>query len=390
MKNFIYSIPTKILFGSGMVDHVGREAVKLGKKVLLVYGKGSVKKSGLYDRVVQNLLAEGIVIYELGGVDPNPRLETVIQGGNICRENDIDFVLGMGGGSTIDCAKAIAVQAKYDGDLWKDLCTDKRFDLIKECLPVAAILTLAATGSEMNANSVISNAETNEKRGLKCEMAKPVFSILDPMFTYTVNKYHTAAGAIDIMSHIFEQYFSPEKDAFLQSRMMEGVLSTVIKYAPVALEEPANYEARANIMWAGTLALNGLMTYGKQSTDWATHLIEHELSAKYDITHGIGLGILTPYWMQYVLSPENVHRFVDYGKYVWGIEETDPMAAAEKAIQKTREFFTSIGCPATLREVGIDETKFEEMAADATYAGPIGSMKKLHKEDVIAIYKMAL
>jgi alcohol dehydrogenase YqhD (iron-dependent ADH family) len=261
---------------------------------------------------------------------------------------------------------------------------------VKECLPVASILTLAATGSEMNANAVISNLSTNEKRGLKCEMAKPVFSILDPTLTYSVNKYHTAAGVIDIMSHLFEQYFSPETDAFLQNRMNEGVLKTAIKYGPIALENPTDYEARANIMWAGSLALNGLLSLGKNSTDWATHMIEHELSAKYDITHGIGLGILTPYWMEYVLSPENVHRFVDYGRNVWKIHGKDEMEIAHEAIRKTREFFTSLGCPVTLREVGIDDSKFEEMAADATYAGPIGSMKKLTKEDVLAIYKLAL
>ena len=295
----------------------------------------------------------------------------------------------MGGGSTIDCAKAVSLQSKYDGDFWKDFYIDGKKDLIKEVTPVASILTLAATGSEMNGSTVISNTAVNMKVGFNHPKLKPVFSVEDPEYTYSVSKYQTCAGAIDIMSHLFEQYFSIENDGFLQNRMIEGLLKTIIHYAPIAIENPKDYEARANIMWTSSLALNELVTYGKISTDWATHQIEHQLSAVYDITHGIGLGILTPAWMKYVLSEENIHRFVDYGKNIWNLSGSDK-EIAEKSIEKTKEFFTSLGCPSSLSEINIDDSHFEEMAANAVFRGSVGSMKKLTKEDIVAIYKLAL
>lgn len=389
MNNFVYNIPTKIFFGKGSIEKIGSEILKYGNKVLLVYGKGSVKSNGIYDKAVEILKAHNIGYFELAGVDPNPRTETVYKGAKICRENNIDLILAMGGGSTIDCAKAISLQSKYDGDFWEDLYIKGRKDLIKEVIPVASILTLAATGSEMNGSSVISKMEDNMKVGFNYVGVKPVFSVEDPEYTYSVSKYQTCAGAIDIMSHLFEQYFSAETDGYLQNRMIEGILKTIIYYAPIAIEDPKNYEARANIMWSSSLALNELVTYGKASTDWATHQIEHQLSAVYDITHGIGLGILTPAWMKYVLSDKNIHRFVDYGKNIWNLSGTD-REIAEKSIEKTREFFTSLGCPASLSEINIDATHFEEMAANAVFRGPVGSMKKLQKEDIVEIYKLAL
>lgn len=260
---------------------------------------------------------------------------------------------------------------------------------LTSALPVASVLTLAATGSEMNGNSVISNMNENRKLAIGSDLLRPVFSILDPIYTYSVNKYHTAAGTADIMSHIFEQYFSPDHDGFLQNRLMEGLLKTIIHFGPIAYNEPENYEARANLMWGSSLALNGLLTYGKISTDWATHGMEHELSAYHDITHGVGLAILTPVWMEYVLSEENVHRFVEYGKYVWDISGDDPMVIAKEAINKTREFFKSLDIPSTLREVGIEEENLERMADAAVAFGPLGTMKKLHKADVLEILKRA-
>ena len=260
---------------------------------------------------------------------------------------------------------------------------------LTSALPVASVLTLAATGSEMNGNSVISNMKENRKLSIGSDLLRPVFSILDPIYTYSVNKYQTAAGTADIMSHIFEQYFSPDHDGFLQNRLMEGLLKTVIHFGPIAYNEPENYEARANLMWGSSLALNGLLTYGKISTDWATHGIEHELSAYHDITHGVGLAILTPVWMEYVLSDENVHRFEEYGRYVWNISGNDPMTIAKEAINKTREFFKSLNIPSTLREVGIKEENLERMADAAVAFGPLGTMKKLHKADVLEILKRA-
>lgn len=390
MENFVYDIPTRILFGKNQVEKIGKETKKYASRVLLLYGKNSIKESGLYDQVVKYLKEENIYFYELSGVDPNPRISTVRIGADICKRENLELVLAVGGGSTIDCAKGIAVQAKYSGDVWRDLYMDKKFFLIKDALPVASVLTLAATGSEMNGNSVISNLEENLKQGISSHLLKPKFSILDPTFTMTVNKYQTGAGVIDIMSHLFEQYFSSDKKAYLQSRIMEGILKTIVHFGPIAYEDPNNYESRANIMWASSLALNGLPSLGKQSTDWSTHQMEHELSAKYDITHGVGLGILTPYWMEYVLHGENIHRFVDYGKSVWNIEEGDDWDIAREAIKKTREFISFFDIPKTLSEIGIDDSKFQEMAEVVTRRGPIGSMKKLDYDDVLKIYKMAL
>lgn len=389
MKNFVYNIPTKIFFGKGQIKKIGPEILKYGKKVLLVYGKGSIKSNGIYDKAIEILKEYGIEYFELGGVDPNPRTETVYKGAEICKENKIDLILAMGGGSTIDCAKAIGLQSKYEGDFWKDFYIDGKKEFVKEVTPVASILTLAATGSEMNGSTVISNTAVNMKVGFNHPKLKPVFSVEDPEYTYSVSKYQTCAGAIDIMSHLFEQYFSIENDGFLQNRMIEGLLKTIIHYAPIAIENPKDYEARANIMWTSSLALNELVTYGKISTDWATHQIEHQLSAVYDITHGIGLGILTPAWMKYVLSEENIHRFVDYGKNIWNLSGSDK-EIAEKSIEKTKEFFTSLGCPSSLSEIDIDDSHFEEMAANAVFKGSVGSMKKLTKEDIVAIYKLAL
>lgn len=389
MKNFVYNIPTKIFFGKGQIEKIGEEILKYGKKVLLVYGKGSVKANGIYDKVVEILNKNGIEFFEVAGVDPNPRTETVYYGADICKKNNIDLILAMGGGSTIDCAKAIGLQSKYEGDFWTDFYIGGKKELIKEVTPVASILTLAATGSEMNGSTVISNTAVNMKVGFNHPKLKPVFSVEDPEYTYSVSRYQTCAGAVDIMSHLFEQYFSAEKDGFMQNRLIEGLLKTIIHYAPIALENPRDYEARANIMWTSSMALNELVTYGKESTDWATHQIEHQLSAVYDITHGIGLGILTPAWMKYVLSDENIHRFVDYGKNIWNLSGTD-REIAEKSIEKTREFFISLGCPASLSEINIDDSHFEEMAANAVFRGNLGSMKKLTKEDVVEIYKLAL
>ncbi|MCI7680944.1 MAG: iron-containing alcohol dehydrogenase [Fusobacterium necrophorum] len=393
MENFNYYIPTKILFGKGKIKSLGKEASKYGENILMVYGKGSIFKencygTSLYQQAKESLEEAGLTIFELPDIDPNPRIESVYEGAKLCRDCKIDLVLAIGGGSTIDCAKAIAGQAKYEGDIWK--CYESKDPRpLQEVLPIASILTVSATGSEMNGNSVISNLSCHKKIGLSTSKFRPVFSILDPSYTFTVNRKQTASGCVDIMSHIFEQYFTPDHGGYLQNRMMEGVLKTVIHYAPIALEHPDNYEARANLMWASTWALNDMFEKGKIPTDWATHQMEHELSAFYDITHGIGLGILTPYWMKYVLSGENRHRFVDYGREVWKLTGSEE-EIAEGSIQKTREFFTSLGIPARLQEVGIGKENLEAMAKQATQQGPLGAMKKLYEEDVLAILKMAL
>lgn len=387
MLNFNYSIPTNIYFGKGKMDSLPKLIKQYGSKILLTYGGGSIKSNGIYDKVVNLLKENNIEYFELGGVDPNPRVTTVREGIKICKENNVDFILALGGGSVIDCSKTIAAGCYYDGDAWDFFIGKAR---IKNALPLGTVVTLAATGSEMNGNAVISNVDTQEKLGTYGEALKPKFSILDPVNTFTVPRTQTAAGTADIMSHIFEQYFSSTEGTYVQDRMAEALLKTCIKYGPMAVEEPENYEARANLMWASTLALNGLLTYGK-ITDWATHGMEHELSAIYDITHGVGLAILTPNWMSYVLDDTTLEKFVEYGVNVWDIDRTkEKLLIAKEAIEKTKEFFISLGIPSTLTEVGIGEDKLSEMAVKATKRGPQGNFKKLFEEDVLKIYLSSL
>ncbi|MGC2872660.1 iron-containing alcohol dehydrogenase [Ihubacter sp. mB4P-1] len=385
MQNFDYSIPTKIYFGKGQIEKLSNIA-QFGKRVLLVYGGGSIKKNGIFDRVTEILGENGIEYFELSGVEPNPRVETVERGADICRKNNIDAVLAVGGGSAIDCAKVVAAAAKYDGPAW-DLVLDGT--KIKEALPITAVLTIAATGSEMEGYAVITNFETNEKLDAASELLNPAFSILDPTYTYSVSRRQTASGTADIMSHVLEVYFTKEKDAFLQARLCEAVLKTCIQYGPIALEEPENYEARANLMWAGSLAINGLLSYGSD-VPWSVHPLQHILAAYYDITHGEGLAILTPIWMEKVLSDETMEKFAEYGRNVWGIsphKETEEIARL--SIEKTRAFFDAMGLPKTLREVGIGEEKLAEMA-QRVEKDLTDTYVPLTAADVLEIYKKAL
>lgn len=387
MINFNYSIPTEIFFGKGSISILGKQLKRYGAKVLVVYGGGSIKKNGIYDLAIKLIKESKIKFWELSGVEPNPKISSVRQGVKICRDNRIDCILAIGGGSVIDCSKAIAAGYYYGGDPW-DIVTDP--SKIKKALPVASILTLAATGSEMDIFAVITNEATKEKLGTKSSYMAPRFSILDPTYTFTVSKNQTAAGTADIMSHIMENYFNNTEGAYVQDRLAEALLKTCIKYGPIALEKPDDYDARANLMWTSSLAINGLLDYGKVK-GWSVHGMEHELSAFYDITHGVGLAILTPYWMEYVLDNNTVDKFVEYGINIWSIDKNkDKFTIAHESIEKTREFFNSLGLPARLKEVGIDEENFEKMAEGATRHGKLGEFKPLSKQDVINIYKSAL
>lgn len=379
-------MPTEIFFGRNQIEVLSKQLKKDGvKSVLLAYGHGSIKRSGLYDKIVSILNESSVKITELPGIDPNPRITSVAKGAELCRENKVDLIIAAGAGSVIDCCKAIAAARYYNGDPWDFFI---RKTSVKKALPLCAVLTLAATGSEMNGGCVLTNEKTQEKLPMGSVRLKPKFSILDPTYTFTLPKNQTVAGIADITSHVFEQYFSyPE--AALQDYMSEAVLKTVIENAPVVLEEPENYDARANIMWAGTVALNGLLELGKDG-DWATHMIEHELSAKYDITHGVGLAILTPGWMKKVIDEKNCAKFVKYGRNVWNITEKDDMKAGLQAIEKTADFFKSLGLPQKLSDIGIDDSKFEEMAASALKNSKIGTFKELKKEDIVEIYRMSL
>ena len=386
MRNFWLNMPTEIFFGRNQIEVLAKQLKKEGtKSVLLAYGHGSIKRSGLYDKIVSILNENSVKITELPGIDPNPRITSVAKGAELCRENKVDLIIAAGAGSVIDCCKAIAAARYYNGDPWDFFI---RKTSVKKALPICAILTLAATGSEMNGGCVLTNEETQEKLPMGSVRLKPKFSILDPTYTFTLPKNQTVAGIADITSHVFEQYFSyPE--AALQDHMSEAVLKTVIENAPIVLEEPENYEARANIMWAGTVALNGLLELGKDG-DWATHMIEHELSAKYDITHGVGLAILTPSWMKKVIDKDNCAKFAAYGRNVWSITEKDDMKAGLQAIEKTADFFKSLGLPQKLSEIGIDDSKFEEMAESALKNSRIGTFKELNKKDIVEIYRMSL
>lgn len=386
MLNFHYNIPTEIYFGKGQIENLGANLKKISDNVLLVYGGGSIKKIGLYDKVLEQLKANDILFSELAGVEPNPRIESVRKGVEIVRANNITCVLAVGGGSTIDCAKVIASGACYDGDPWEQVIDSSK---ITKALPVVSVLTLSATGSEMDGFAVISDLEKNEKWGTGNDITKPVFSILDPEYTYSVSKKQTAAGTADIMSHTFENYFNQNKGAFLQARFCEGILKTCIQYAPVAMEKPDDYEARANLMWSSSMAINGIVSYG-EGTAWSVHPMEHELSAFYDITHGVGLAILTPYWMEYVLNDDTVWRFAEYGKNVWNITEGDDYSIAKEAITKTREFFVSLGLPATLSEIGITDEHFDIMAKKAADGGLAYGFIPLNAEDVKKIFESAL
>lgn len=387
MKNFHYSIKTDIHFGKGAIENLPNEIKKYGKKVLLVYGGGSIRKIGLYDKVLDLLNENNIKCIEISGVEPNPRIDTVRRGVRFVKSDKIDVILPIGGGSTIDCAKAISAGSFYDGDPW-DLIVDS--SKIKKVLPIISVLTLAATGSEMDAGAVISNLETREKLGFGHPDLRPKASILDPEYTYTVPKNQTAAGTADIMSHILEVYFSKNEGAYLQDRMCEALLKTCIHYGPIAYRDGENYEARANLMWASSLAINGLLSNGKSGA-WSVHPIEHELSAYYDITHGVGLAILTPNWMEYVLDNTTIEKFVQYGINVWDIDKSlDKEEIAKKSIEKTREFFKSLEIPSSLKEININDEHFEDMAEHCVRKGIIDGYKPLDKDSIIQIFKSSL
>lgn len=388
MNNFTFHNPTKLFFGKGMISHLEEELKAFNKKILLVYGGGSIKRSGLYDQVIEILADHNAKVFELPGVEPNPRVSTARKGIEICKKEKIDFILAVGGGSTIDCVKAIAVGAKTDDDIWNIVTKRKP---AKDALPFGTILTLAATGSEMNAGSVITNWETKEKHGWGSPYSYPTFSILDPVYTYTVPRDQTVYGIVDIMSHAFEHYFHHQENTLLQDRMVEGILRTVIDTAPKLLEDLENYQHRATILYCGTMALNGMVNMGYQG-DWATHNLEHAVSAVHDIPHGGGLAILFPNWMTHTLDA-NVARFKQMAVRVFDVDEigkSDREIALE-GIQALRQFWNSIGAPSTLADYEISEDSIEEMADKTVIANSeYGNFKKLNRNDSVAIFKESL
>lgn len=389
MNNFIYDVPTKIYFGSDQLENLGKELALLGKRVLLTYGGGNIKRSGLYERVVKQINDAGLEFFELSGIEPNPRHTTVNKGAEICKKEKIDVLLAVGGGSVIDCTKVIGAAALYEGDSW-DLVTGNKQG--RGCLPIITVLTLAATGTEMNYNAVISNMETNDKIGMKYPPMRPKVSFLDPKNTFTVDNYQTACGGADILSHIFETYFNIKEGSFMTDKVMEGLMKTVIKYVPIALKNPTDYEARANIMWASSWALNGFICGGNKQL-WSCHAIEHQLSAYYDITHGLGLAIITPRWMEYVLDGKNVDKFYQFGINVFDIDKNLPqMTVAKLAITKLSDFlYKECNLASTLTEIGIGVEHIEIMANKAADLGKLQhTFRPLNAADVANILKNCL
>ena len=389
MESFEHYIPTKLYFGKGSISHLVESLNQYGKRVLLTYGGGSIKKIGLYDQVMDILNQGGFTVVECAGIEPNPRIETVARGAQLCKEHHIDVILSIGGGSTLDCSKAIAVGAYYDGDDYWQMVLESRGD--KKALPMVDILTLAATGSEFDDGGVITNLALNKKIGRSFTF--PQVSICDPTYTYSVSAYQTAAGSADIMSHIMEGYFSRTDDFDLSEAIEEGILKSVIKNLPIVLKEPSNYTARANLMWNSSVACSGIPEYGKQSTGWPCHAMEHELSAYYDITHGVGLAILTPRWLEYILQkdPSITGRLARFARNVWHLEGQDEHQLALDGIHALQDFFTQQNIPMTLHEVGIDETNFAAMASSACANDRLKhAFVPLDQQDVINIFKMCL
>lgn len=387
MQNFDYMTPTRLIFGEGVIAKLADVLKPLGNKVLLTYGGGNIKKMGLYDKVIE--LLKDFTVVELSGIQPNPKYDpSVLDGVRLCKENQVDVILAVGGGSVLDCSKAIAAGAKYDGDPW-DLITYKV--PTTAALPIVDIMTLAATGSEYDAGGVISRTETNDKVGYVSPYLFPVASFLDPTYTFSVSKKQTAAGCADAMNHTMEQYFTADT-TLLNDGICEANLRSLMENTKTILENPEDYRARAEFMLDCTYGCNGILALGNSASGWPCHGMEHALSAYYDITHGEGLAIITPRWMKHILNDKTINRFVKYGVNVFGIDKNqDKYEIANQAIEVTYKFFESIGIPMNLKAVGIDESRIDEMAYHvAENEGLENAYVSLTEEDIAAIFRASL
>ena len=388
MDNFNFYSPTYFAFGKDRENEVGELMNRFGgSKVLIHYGGGSVIKTGLLDRVKTSLTKNNIAFIELGGVKPNPRSGLVYEGIEICKREKVDFLLAVGGGSVIDSAKAIAAGVLYDGDFWDFYCGKE----VEKALPVGTILTIAAAGSEGSNGSVITHENEMLKRSAAGDALRPTFSILNPELTFTVPPYQTACGITDMMAHIMERYFTNAKGVELTDRICEGVLLAIINEAPKVLAKPDDYNARANIMWAGTIAHNDICGVGREQ-DWATHKMEHELSGLYDVAHGAGLAVMFPAWMKYVMQ-HDVMRFAQFAVRIWGCEMDfqHPENTAKKGIEKLEQFLVSIGMPIRFAQLGAKAEDIPTLVKNMQLGNrTVGSFVKLTEEDVRKIYELAL
>jgi len=359
MENFYFYNPTKIYFGEGSISEMGKELVNVGKNILITYGGGSIKKNGIYDSAIEILKKLDKNIYELSGIMPNPRTTKVLEGVELCKKHNIDFILAIGGGSTIDCTKAIASAFYMDDpdNFFKELYLENK--PIKKALPFGSIATMASTGSEMDEGGVISDWENNMKMGYLNELLFPKFSILDPTYTYSMPIDQTVYGTIDIISHVLEIYFSEPDTPTVSDAMAEGFLKNVFENLEIVIKDPKNYIARANLLWSSAMALNGIFKASKKQ-DWLGHMIEHALSAYYDIPHGAGLAIAHPAYLKYICQNKPT-KFARYARNVWGITEGTEKELAIKGLEKTSQFFKSVGAPITLKEVGIGTDRLDEV-----------------------------
>lgn len=391
MQNFRFHTPTEVVFGKDTHLQVGEIVKKYGfHKIMLHYGGGSIKRNGVYDAVVQSLTDAGVAIVDFGGAEPNPKLSLVAKGAQICKEEGVELVLAVGGGSAIDSAKEIAIGAKYDGSTWD---FSSRIKDPEDALPVGVILTLAASGSEMSGSAVITNEENGLKRGYNTPLHRPLFAICNPELTFTVDKFQTGCGIVDIMMHTLERYFSKSPETPLTDAIAEAILKQVVAAGTQAILDPEDYEARADLMWASSISHNDLTGCGR-NTFFVCHQLEHELSGKYDfVAHGAGLSIIFPAWAEYVYK-HNLERFVQYAVQVWDVPENpdDPEDTAAQGIVATKAFFAEIGMPTRLSQLGIGEEAFEEMAEKCTNYGAriLPGYLPLGKQEIIEIFKLAL
>ncbi len=387
MHNFNFYNPTKIIFGKDTIGEIGNEIKSRGiGKVLLLYGKGSIFKNGVYDKVVKSLEENGVEFVELGGVKANPVLSKVLEAIELVRKENVEAVLGVGGGSVIDSAKVIAAGSIYEGDIWQAFEGNVN---LEKSLPIFSVLTLSATASEMNAFAVVTKEDEKKKWPFSTgESSYPTVSVIDPSVQASLPVEQTVNGAVDAIAHILELYFDGSDNTDLQDELAEGMIRNIMTHVGVLLDDPENYNSRAELAWTATLALNGINGAGRSGGDWATHMLEHSLSAYYDIAHGAGLAIVMPAWMKFVYM-EKPERFAKFAGRIFGINHDSTEQSALEGIQKLKSFFSEIGAPTSLREVDIPENMIPELAANAALRSPFGSLRKIDEAAARAIFELA-